>query len=213
MATRKPVGVNGPVHLSGQGIEFEQLVYPQTKEEIELLVARSFAGSPIPGGLQLSELKQQHQDAFDFQVTSSLGVLDLELMEIAPLENLRGSYAAAPSHYKPYDFAEHIYTKALKKSARYGGSKVPRIVLLVYVTDWAFVLSESVVCLLQYWLQSRPHNFEQVYAHQPVEPGFGFTHLLYPTPAAHWQSFNPETLKNNVVHNLSPLKWETAREG
>src|SRR5690606_18601095 len=130
-----------------------------------------------------------------------------ELMEIAPLENLRGSYASAPSQYKPYDFAQYIYGKAMKKSSRYVGKKSPRIVLLVYVTNWSFILSESVVCLLQYWLQSDPHNFEQVYVHHPVEPGFGFTSLLFPTPAVHWKNFDPATLKDNVVQNLSPLEW------
>jgi hypothetical protein len=208
VGAKKPVGVNGPVFLSPRGAEFQQLQYPETKEHIELFVARSFAASPIPGGLPILRLEQQQQNDLDFKIETSTGELELELMEIAPLENLRGSYASAPSQHKPYDFADFIYGKALKKSARYGGSKSPRIVLLVYVTDWAFVLSETVICLLQYWLQAKPHNFEVVYAHQPVESGFGITHLLYPTPAAHWQTFNPEAFRENVVHSLSPMKWE-----
>nr|WP_315483887.1 hypothetical protein [uncultured Undibacterium sp.] len=205
---RKPVGVNGPVFLTDRGAEFQQLEYPTIKEEIEMLVAKSFSAGPIPGGLQISSLEQQDQNDFDFKAKSNFGFLNLELMEIAPLENLRGSYAKAPSEYKPYDFAKYIHAKAMRKSERYGGSKVPRIVLLLYVTDWAFVLSESVICLLQYWLQNTPNNFFQVYVHHPVQLGFGVTRLLLPTPEAHWATFNPETLRENIVTNLSPIKWE-----
>jgi len=208
MSIKKPVGVNGPVHLSPGGAEFLQLKYPETKEGIELLIARSFVGSRLPDGIRITDLEQLDQDDFDFKIQTSSGSLHLELMEIAPLENLSGSYSAAPDHYKPYDFADFIYGKAMGKSVKYSGPKPPRIVLLLYVTDWAFVLSESVICLLQYWLQAEAHSFERVYVHQPIEPNFGVTHLLFPTPSSHWKTFDPDSLRENVVRNFSPVKWE-----
>ena len=46
----------------------------------------------------------------------------LELIEIAPLEHIRGSYEDAPSSYKPYDFAEYILSKLMGKSNKYQNS-------------------------------------------------------------------------------------------
>jgi len=207
-SSKKPVGTNGPVSISENEIEFQKLEYPKSKEAIEIAIVRSFADGNIPGGLQISSFYQQDQNDFDFKVESNCGDLYLELMEIAPLEHLHGSYANAPSEYKPYDFSKYIFDKAMGKSTRYGGSKVPRIVLLLYITDWAFVLSDSVICLLQFWMQNQAHSFLKVFVHQPIQEGFGISHLIYPTPGVHWRKFDPESLKDNLVKNISPVQWK-----
>lgn len=210
---RKPVGKIGPVRISSEGAEFQRLAFPETKDEIEAFIVQAFTSETLPGGLRIKSVHQNRENDFDFKVKTTEGSKYLELMEIAPLENLRGSYEAAPAKYKPYDFANYILTKILGKSGRYDGEKRSSIVLLLYITDWSFTLSESVIALLQYWLTRQPHSFEYVFCYQPIDHAAGVRHLIFPTPADHWATFDPETLRENEVHNLSPLKWELLPSG
>lgn len=161
--------------------------------------------------LRISEWKQNHQNDFDFSVVTTEGPKFLELMEIAPLENLRGSYDKAPSSYKPYDFAAYILAKINGKSERYRGAASSNICLLMYITDWAFTLSPTVIALLQYWTAHQSHSFQYIFCYSPIDTESGIANLIYPTPKNFWKSFNPDTYRENVVHNLSPLKWELAR--
>jgi hypothetical protein len=90
-------------------------------------------------------------------------------MGIAPLENLRGSYEKAPSSYRPYDFAEYIFAKINRKSERYRGAAASNICLLIYITDWAFTLSQTVVALLQYWSAHQSHSFQYIFCYSPFD--------------------------------------------
>jgi hypothetical protein len=210
---KKPTGTTGPTRLGPNGIEFLQVAFPGTKDEIEQFIVASFSREPLPGGLTIRSRHQNRENDLDFAIKTSLGSKFLELMEIAPLEHLRGSYEMAPATYKPFEFAEYIHAKAMKKSNHYASSKTPKIVLLLYVTNWTFTLSESVICLLQYWFCTHPHCFEWVFAYHPTDQHNGIRHLLYPTPTSHWTSFNPESLRENVVHNLSPISWQQVPSG
>jgi len=210
---RKPTGITGPTRVGPDGVEFLQLAFPTTKDEIEQFIVATFGCEPLPGGLTIRSRHQNRENDLDFSIKTSLGSMFLELMEIAPLENLRGSYESAPASYRPYDFAQHIYAKAMRKSAHYASNKKPKIVLLLYVTNWTFNLSESVICLLQYWFCTRPHCFEWIFAYHPIDQHNGIRHLLYPTSASHWANFDPESLRDNVVHNQSPMAWQQFPSG
>lgn len=208
---RKPTGTTGPLHVSAEGAEFLQLEFPRTKEEIESFIVEAFVRNSGSMPLRISEWKQNHQNDFDFSVVTTEGPKFLELMEIAPLENLRGSYDKAPSSYKPYDFAAYILAKINGKSERYRGAASSNICLLMYITDWAFTLSPTVIALLQYWTAHQSHSFQYIFCYSPIDTESGIANLIYPTPKNFWKSFNPDTYRENVVHNLSPLKWELAR--
>lgn len=204
---KKPIGTIGPVSLCVSGAEFRPIRFPETKDEIEALIVRAFASEIMPDGLMITNVNQNAENDFDFILKTTDGNKYLELMEVAPLENLRGSYKVAPSTYKPYDFAEYILSKVLGKSVRYQGAKKSEIILLIYITHWSFTLSESVITLLQYWLATQSHSFERVYCYQPIDPASGVRHLLFPTPSDHWSTVAPDAFKDNLVQNLSPLHW------
>ena len=209
---RKPVGVSGAIWVTSAGPKFQTVPFPETKEEIEAYIAQSFSSQVLPGGLVIRSIHQNKQNDFDFTVKTSEGSKFLELMEIAPLENLRGSYELAPSTYKPYDFAGYILAKVLGKSSRYAGVRKSKIVLLLYVTDWSFSLSETTISLLQFWLTTNEHCFEYVFLHEPTDTNSGKTHILAPTRKTHWLTFDPESYRDNEVRNLSPLGWHMVRD-
>jgi len=208
---RKPVGVSGTIWITAAGPEFQTVPFPDTKEEIEAYIVRAFASRVLPSGLVIRSVHQNKENDFDFTVKTSDGSKCLELMEVAPLENVRGSYEAAPSTYNPYDFASYILGKALGKSSRYEGVKKSKIVLLLYVTDWSFSLSETTISLLQYWLTTNPHVFEYVFLYEPTGTNDGTTRLLAPTPKVHWATFDPECYRDNEVRNLSPTGWRMVK--
>ena len=205
---RKPTGITGPTRVGPDGVRFLQIPFPETKDEIEQFVVASFSREALPGGLTIRSKHQNRENDLDFAIKTNKGGKFLELMEVAPLENLRGSYTSAPSSYKPYEFAEYIHAKAMKKSDHYASGHAPKIVLLLYVTHWTFTLSESVICLLQYWFATKPHCFEWIFAYHPIDQQTGIRHLLFPTPVDFWRTFDPNSLRENVVHNLSPMDWQ-----
>ena len=210
MKPNKPVGVNGPVKVSvgtdSSTVEFQHLDFPNTKEEIEAFIVHGFLRDAVANNFlpPVSIAPRQNaQDDFDFTLTiEGHEPKSLELMEIAPLEHLRGSYAVAPAKYKPYELAEYIKTKILKKSERYRTSAGAGIMLLNYVTDWHFVLSESVLRLLQYWLARSSHSFQAIYSYQPIDRAFGVVHVIFPSTSQ--DNFDPEAFRNVEVSNANP---------
>ena len=216
MKPRKPTGTTGPVKVTmsseGPSVAFERLPFPRTKEEVEAVIVSGFLRSAQSCGWlpSTAQVKQNPQDDFDFTLTGCGNGKHLELMEIAPLEHLRGTYDKAPTSYRPYDFAAHILGKLKGKSARYASSSGEELLLLMYVTDWRFTLSETVIALLQYWTASQAHSFGAVYCYSPITREEGIVHVIHPTPMEHWTGFDPERYRENFVHNLSPLDWKPA---
>lgn len=199
----KPTGVTGPVRISQEGASFRPVVFPKTKEEIEHFIVQGFVSNFCKEALSILSFEQNEQNDFDFTLQTNLGQKYLELMEIAPLEKIRGSYADAPSSYNAYEFAQTILAKILSKSSRYTGLKTPPVMLLLYVTDWAFTLSETVNALLQYWLIKNKHAFQCVFAFKPRSENSGTVSILFPTPPDFWAGFDPERARNTIVHNIS----------
>jgi hypothetical protein len=196
----------------GVSVAFERLPFPRTKEEVEAVIVSGFLRSAQSRQLlpPTARAIQNCQDDFDFTLTGCGNGKHLELMEIAPLEHLRGTYDEAPTSYRPYDFAAYILEKLKGKSARYASSAGDALFLLMYVTDWRFTLSETVIALLQFWTASRQHSFGSIYCYSPISEGEGIVHLIHPTPAEFWAGFDPERYRENVVHNLNPLDWKPA---
>ncbi len=210
---RKPTGKNGLVRMSFSPkrslAEFQPIEFPTTKEEIEKLIVGGFLKAAKEQNLldNSVEEKQNQLDDFDFTLSTAFKEKSLELMEIAPLENLSGSYKSAPTSYKPYDFADYIFKKLMGKSDRYSGSTGSGLILLMYITDWRFVLNEMVITLLEYWSLHKQHSFERIYCYSPITSDEGVLSPIYPTPNIFRKDFNPESYKEKLVQNLDPKGW------
>ena len=81
------------------------------------------------------------------------------------------------------------------------------LLLLIYMTDWHFIISNTVVALLQYWTIQKKHNFEEIYCYCPITHQEGIAFLIFPTPRGLWKNFDPEEYKDRVTHNLNPQGW------
>lgn len=194
---RKPTGTTGSLKVEvGAEPTFHQVVFPEKKADVERLIAQSFVSTPADMGLKIISLAPNDENDLDFKLETDTGLVYLELMEIAPLELIKGGYERARKEYLIYDFVEAIRDKIVTKSERYKSSKQPRIVLLVYITHWTFNLGLQAFCLLQYMLCHCDLCFEAICLHKPSNPN-GITELLYPSPKEFWQAqnFDPEQYK------------------
>jgi hypothetical protein len=210
----KPVGKTGVMTvtagLSGGQTTFKKLDFPRTKEEIEEFIVKGFLKAAREANLLSASVSasQNEQNSFDFLLLfNGDGKKYMELMEIAPLEHLRGTYDSAPASYKPYDFASYIFEKVMKKSAHYGSVNAG-LILLLYITAWQFVLSQTVIALLQFWLTHTEHKFEGVYCYCPMTVDSGAAHLICPTPKEFWSGFDPEKFRNTEVLNFDLSTWQ-----
>ena len=217
----KPTGKIGPVKITGTAegtrAKFSRIEFPSTKADIEQFIVNSFlrlapAAHVFPH--EGCSAEQNPEQDLDFTLNcEDKRHRKLELMEIAPLEHVRGSYEAAPTSYKPYDMAQYVLSKLLSKSSRYGPTAVPELYLLMYITAWQFTLSETVTCLLQYWTHTTAHNFTGIYLYMPIDKSNGVSRLIYPTPAEHWKTFDADSYRDNEVTNLHPEQWMSRFDG
>jgi len=206
---KKPTGNIGNIVLQPEKgtATFETVKFPETKEEIEEFIVKPLIRSGRKSGFFNFKSKgdpiRNETDDFDFTLPTEDGHKYLELMEVAPLEHIRGSYKKAPNSYNEFDFATYIYQKLLDKSKRYKTSTEFGIILLIYVTDWKFVLSKNVIALLQYWTMKEEHCFEGIFYFSFLSPREGIVYVVYPADKALFKDFNENQYRNNQVFLLT----------
>lgn len=217
----KPSGVSGAfraqvdVHGRVVGV-FEQIPYSRQKAEVERQMAAGFIESMNKHlaangeSFFLSEPRQNVENDYDFTVSSYGRPADLELMEIAPL---KGPYEAAPHSYRPYEFAKAILSGITAKSGHYSRASSPReLFLLLYVTHWSFLPSESALACLRYWCAREPHVFSAIFVFHFLDSIEGVPSWIFPYPTDLLVAFDPEGIRENVCVNLDPRKFEV-RQG
>jgi hypothetical protein len=190
-------------NLSGT---FQPVLLDKSKAAIELQIAERFIASMNRRAVRgtqfiLSKPCPNGEDDFDLTVLTPRGHAYLELMEIAPL---RGPYSSATGRYNPYDFARTIFTGVQAKSSRYSQGPGRNIYLLLYVTHWAFALSESVVWCLRSWISASPPVFSAVFLYHPLDGAYGIPYCLGPFPPEELPAFDPQQIRDGLVINLDP---------
>jgi hypothetical protein len=215
----KPTGSIGPYRISynQNGLingSFEPIQFPKDKREIEKYIVESFISSMnncfMKKGKKfiLSNPEHNAENDFDFTVASPDGSAYLELMEIAPLS---GPYDQAPSRYKAYDFAKTILEGILQKSQHYDQKITRHLFLLLYVTHWAFILSDLTIACLQYWCDKKPTAFRAIFSYSLLDKQEGVPKWISPIPPQALGSFDPEQFKDNECIILDPKKWEKGK--
>jgi hypothetical protein len=207
----KPTGITGQIKLTvggdGSGsAEFQQLPFPADKSESEKLIAQGFVAAiatlPASQGqaLKITDLVQNGENDFDFSLNVEGVPSYLELVEAAPL---KGPYEKAPGQYSVYVFAEQVLANIGGKASKYSGGNIGKpLYLLVYVTHWTFIFSDSVIQCLRYWLGSIPSPFTGVFLYKPVTLNEGLTCWLH--PAEPRPGFHPNQVVNSMVTNFDP---------
>jgi hypothetical protein len=216
----KPTGTSGffraQVSSNGDVVgSFEKIAFSAEKAVLELQTVDRFIASmnmhlrKSGDRFFLENPSNNRENDFDLTVSTPHGPAYLELMEIAPLA---GPYGRAPSKYKPYDLAKTILSGVLEKSNRYPKDAGHPIFLLLYVTHWAFALSDTTIACLRYWLKTQPTLFCAIFTYEPIDESEGEPHWLFPVPPELIGSFDPEQFRDNVCLNLNPQKWQVVHE-
>jgi hypothetical protein len=199
--SRKPSGSIGPIVMNPAdgSAEFQALNFPTDKAELERYVVKFVVSGLRRMGTNFYALVadpvQNPADDFDFTLPTKAGKEYLELMEVAALENVGGSYDAAPASYNHGELADYVYSKLMKKAQKYGVLQTP-VHLLLYTTDWRFRLAPGVLALLGYWLGSREHSFKTILYFVPDDATHGEAKLVYPVDPKTWAKFDEQALRN-----------------
>ena len=163
----KPTGLIGAVAIHGDGRapEFRTIPFPPGKAATEAMFVNAAILPQSPLGQFygiISPPVQNEESDFDFDLHTAAGKERLDLMEIAPLEKVRGSYSSAPLTYVQGELADAIITGTTKKSRRYGGTRARGIHLLLYSTDFRFRVGNDVLWLVAKWASGTPHAFKSI---------------------------------------------------
>jgi hypothetical protein len=138
---KKPTGITGRIELRPEGLVRHLLVFPQTKEQVELFIAKGFCN---PGSVShvphlkryayFHNLQQQQENSLDFKVDTGLGMRWLELCEFAPLEQFGGTYDLVPEEWDARRMFD-LFRMLIEKKARKSDGCV---ILLIYKTHQNF---------------------------------------------------------------------------
>ena len=216
----KPTGIDGffRVQMDAQGTitgGFEQIPFSSEKSEVERQVVVNFIASMNKHLAKSGDSficwnpTQNEENDFDFTVDTHRGPAYLELMEVAPLS---GPYEKAPASYKSFEFASVILEGIKRKSERYPKRMGQDLFLLLYVTHWAFDISDLTAACLRYWTARTTHVFGAIFSYQPFDANQGAPGWIYPFPPELLGTFDPEQVRDSVCLTLDPREGRVVSE-
>ena len=191
---RKPSGAIGPITIrpGDQATEFQPLPFPEDKAELEryivTFVTRGFRNKGHNPYELTGEPTQNAENDYDFTLPTVSGTEYPDLMEVAPLEAVRGSYRDAPGSYNHGELADFIVDKLSAKSEKYRANLQPSIHLLLYTTDWRFRVTDNVLLLVGNQCRQNDHSFKTIIYCVPDDATHGEAKRVYPLP--------PDVFKN-----------------
>ncbi|MBT8515474.1 hypothetical protein G6727_08415 [Polynucleobacter paneuropaeus] len=182
---KKPSGINGVVSLSLRvGPEFQKIILPNEKSKLEAIIfdsALKVAEGMHPPFYNLSGKPIANlENNFDYSLPIAGGVEYLDLAEIT-LGMESGGYIKAPSSHLVGDLVDAVWKVIQKKEDKYGDARRAVVHLLLYVTDWKFLLSPSCIRLLAFYCAKRKHEFKSIAYFVPVSMGDGIFTSCYPS--------------------------------
>ena len=216
--TRKPTGQLGKLEVNfgdKSSISFEAIDFPDQKEDIEALFVERFFAQPLTHEYFPFEILDYEQNAernLDFTLRTSQGNKLLELMEIAPLEHIQGSYDEASNSYNNAEFAISVHEKLMKKSDGYTSREESNISLLLYPTDYRFALSDTAVAWLQYLTITQAHYFECIFYFFLLDNKSGVTNIRFPTDSEYFADFDENKNRKSWSIFPRPEDWNFGRE-
>ena len=216
--SRKPSGFIGSIVMKPdeKSAEFQAIEFPTRKDELERYIVNFVMSGLRQTGTNFYSLSadpvQNPEDDLDFTLPTRTGKEYLELMEVAALEHVGGSYDAGASSYNHGELADYVYSKVVGKAQRYAALDVP-VHLLLYTTDWRFRLAPEVLALLGYWLQQRTHPFKTVLYFVPDDATHGEAKILCPVDPKTWATFDEQALRNGRSFLADPTQLRVNPDG
>jgi len=216
---RKPVGESGVLTIGPerQSAEYKGIHYGGTKIGIENYFLEVTLASARKKGVNLYNLTekpvQNLEDDFDFTLNTQFGKQYLDLMEVAPLEEIDGSYLQAPASYNNGEMADRVWAKLEGKSRKYGTHRPERIHLLLYSTDWRFRLADGVLGLLRFRAKSEDLVFASIVYYSPADQESGTVTILHPVAETSSESFDDEHVRAKCSERLDLSRFKIEPDG
>lgn len=182
----KPTGELGMAVQFPSGASFVLEELPGRKDEIEkwvldraCLAATSYGKDPW----HLAEPPRQNPErGFDFELGTSEGIEDLDLMEVVLFPGV-GGYENLLPDYSVEEMARATVGRVLGKSRHYGRPTRP-VHLLMYSTDWRTMLVPPVLDRLAVLLAAAEHVFRTVWYSFPNSRRGGILEPVAPRKVA-----------------------------
>ena len=220
MSRRKPRGISGMVRLTG-GVEKAEFIpdgLPAAKDAIEKEICAGAARSMRFHGWNTwpleSEPRQLAENDFDFAFVTTGDPEYLDLAEVAPLKGVRGGYEGVPTTFARGKLVDAILRLVEKKDLHYAGRRRSKVHLLLYITDFRFLVSEGVVMLLKVALRRQRHGFASITYFAPIGAESGFLCVLHPAPGGvpYLNRQDEARMRAETLTNFDPRKWQHDRE-
>ena len=185
-----------------QKTEFQPIRFPKDKAKLEQFIVKFFTqvlrrSGQYPDDL-IGDPIQNPESDYDFTLKTVSGTEYLELMEVAPLEGVGGSYQNAPGSYNHGELADFIYDKLMAKSTKYHARPLPPIHLLLYTTDFRFVVTKNVRFLVGYLCQQTKHSFKTIIYFVPQDATQGDAKRLYPLSPEAFKNFDVQAARRRI---------------
>lgn len=217
--SKKPSGTIGPIIMrtADQKAEFQPLSFPKDKEKLEKFIVKFVTHGLRKSGHNPYKLTgepiQNPESDYDFTLQTVSGTEYLELMEVAPLEGVVGSYQNAPGSYNHGELADFIYDKLIAKSTKYRTRFLQPIHLLLYTTDWRFRVSGNVLFLVGYRCQQTKHNFKTIIYFAPDDATHGEAKILYPLSLKAFKDFEIQAARRRISMLADPTRINVKPDG
>jgi hypothetical protein len=178
----KPTGDLGSLRIGNGAADYLVELKPSTKPEVEAWVLDRAIASARSKGESLYDLtgqpQQNPQNDFDFTLPTRFGPQDLDLMEVV-LMPPGGGYRNVPTFYSVGTMVRNTVEGVLAKSKHYGKPARP-LHLLLYSTDWRFILTPQVLGALATALRSPSHVFKSICYTYPTGRSGSTVEKLFP---------------------------------
>ena len=217
--SKKPSGLIGPIIMrqADKMAEFQSVPFSKDKAKLEqyfvTFVTQGLRKSGSDPYNLTGEPIQNPENDYDFTLPTISGLEYLELMEVAPLEGVGGSYQKASGSYNHGELADFIYDKLIAKSTKYHARPLPPIHLMLYTTDWRFRVTDGVLFLVGYRCLQTEHNFKTIIYFYPDDATHGEAKRVYPLPPKAFKDFDIQGARNRITMQGDPTKIYVESDG
>jgi len=216
--SKKPSGTIGSIIINPaeKTAELQSLPFSNDKAKLEQYFVTFVTRGLRRRGSNMYNLTgepiQNPESDYDFTLPTVSGTEYLELMEVAPLEGVGGSYQKASGSYNHGELADFIYDKLIAKSTKYHACPQPSIHLMLYTTDWRFLVAEGVLFLVAHRCQQTEHNFKTIIYFVPDDATHGEVKIVYPLSPKVFKNFD-QRLRNRITMLGDPTKIIVESDG
>jgi hypothetical protein len=190
---------------------------PKNKHELEAHVATKALelckAEEIRPYRQFEGVTRNEEADLDFTVSTPHGPAFLELTEFAPLHLFGGKYKNGPKSYQQGAMADLLVRVLARKLEKYPPEVAASTHLLVYTTDWRFVISPGVANIVGYGYHTTPPAFASILFFGLLGFQDALAFLLHPRPGTDFAAFDPKALRSRLILRPDYDKVEIDHEG